>query len=559
MPEDLKHSVFMFRPALFRSWLCAAMTAVLSVSVPAPAAEGAVNFTNVAQVLALGRTVSRDSNFTARFTGVVTHSVPGRQRIAVQEGSNTIVVVAGGAVMARGTMVEAEGWVAPGEFGPILERARVKVTGMAPVPVPLAARHKDLSSGKHHGRYVSFRGAVRDMVASGGLLSLLLSEGELTFQAELPVRNDFKIPRDWADAVVELQGVCWTAVDGYGLGYAFTIQGMGTNDLRVIRPGRTNVFVSELLGTADAARAATNTEARVRVKGVVTQYSTSYRSVYIEAEGVPVIVQPLRSLRRSSSVSDALPTASPPVRPGDIVEVVGVPKLIVGRLRLDHSEWRSVGRGVVPAPVVTTPKEVLSGRWWHRVVTLQARVVNRTTARSGPLMLEQVFLEADGLFFTAIGDLPPGALKVNRAGHVELTDLVMSQMRQWDPPHTFMMMLRNADDLRYIAPPRWWQRAEARQAALGAAAVSLLAGGWILWQRRQVNRLRLANRDRRAAEEELRELNSKLEEHVIVRTRELAEANARLRGEVASLGGTFWTTASDRPGTRRKPEVGQRS
>lgn len=520
----------MFIPSLQRLVRTCALALVCSMGTLR--AQEPVTFTNMQQVLALKRQVSRDSNFTARLSGVVTYTIPGNPRVCIHDGTNAIVVSARGVALRPGMLVEVEGLVAPGDLVPKIERATVTIQGEGKLPNPIPANYNQLRSGIHFGRYISTRGLVQDMTLSGGTLTLMLSKRENTLQVQSPVPPGFTLPQDWKEALVEVHATCWTSVDVYGQGYDATLYAVNTNAIRVIKPGRTNIFDIPLLTGKEARLAATNGYNRVRLQGTVTQFSPLLRSFYIEMDNTPVICEPLRPLRRSSSQSDALPVSSVNLRPGDRAEVVGVPFYTGQFIRLQLSEWRRVGEGPAPEPISTTSKELLEGKHWLRLVRLKARVLNRTSSRAGPLLMEQVSLESDGLFFTAMGDMAEGELKLDRGGWAEVTGIAHGQLRQWDPPHTVNLRLRNGNDLRLIPPPRWWQRSDSQRIAAAAGGVALLASLLIWLQRRQVLRLRRAHGERQAAEEELRQLNVQLEERVTARTQELADANGKLRHEV---------------------------
>jgi hypothetical protein len=107
--------------------------------------------------------------------GVVTFYAPDFGYAFVQDASAGIFLnMEGPAPQARpGDMVEVEGVTGPGEFAPVVDNARIRVTGRAPLPVAPRFSVEDLLTGAEDAQWVELRGVVhsaelRDVTSTDG-------------------------------------------------------------------------------------------------------------------------------------------------------------------------------------------------------------------------------------------------------------------------------------------------------------------------------------------------------------------------------------------------------
>ena len=502
------------------------------ISIALLSAQGAVDapqpqpilLTNLQQVLALGNEPAAFSNVSARVRGQVTFALYNRTSLFFQEGTNGMFVLYRGPItnVAPGTWIEVEGPLAAGVLAPHFNGARLTVLEPGPLPEARAAQSEEMNLGPHHARFVSVRGHVRDMMTSWGNFTLLLGDESGTFYAQVRVGNNFRLPRDWIDAELEVRGVCWTATDSRGRPYGFTVYSASTNFVRLLRPGREDAYALPLRALMDLPLLSSNAVARVRTLGTVTHYSTLGQFYVQDGESVAQVIV-LHALNQADQEGEGVQRARPAtLRPGDRVEIVGTPRRNGSILVIRHAEYRSVGQSDVAPPINVKVEELMAGSYPARLVRLKARILDREVTRNGPLQIERIICQTGDHTFTALMDNVEGVeLPLHKNGYAEVTGLCIPQAGRWKTVHSFNLLLRDVNDLRTVPAPAWWERSDVLRTVAISGAVLALAAAWVFWQRRHMRLLRaseleVAERERAeaglrqalAVQKELNELKS---------------------------------------------------
>ena len=485
-------------------WITAACVWLLiTCSILAQEPSRPLVLTNIHDVLALGNDSKRHSNVMAQLRGVVTFALYNRTSMFIQEGAtNGVFVVYRGAVTnyPAGTLVEARGPIASGPLAPYVKLAQVTVVGQAPLPKALEANPEGMIDGSFYGRFVVVRGVVRDMITSWGNLTLSLGDATRTHQVQVRVGKDFRLPRHWIDAEMEVRGLCWTATDSRGRAYGFTIYAADTNLLSIQKLGPTNAYDRPLQRLSMIAATKTNTSVRARVQGVVTHYS-SVGQLYIEADGVPAQVLVMNPIYQGDREGEFIDRPKlPMMKAGDRIELVGAVSTTTGPITVFRdAEYRRIGEGVAPVPRMVNVQELMAGQHYGRVVRLRARLLERETMRFGVTPVERLILQADDQVFTGVLENPESAeLPFRKNEYVEMTGLATTQSGRWNRIHSFSLLARDPSDIREASPPAFFKRREVMRTLAITGVLALLAGTWIFWQRRQMVRLRASEERFRA-------------------------------------------------------------
>jgi diguanylate cyclase (GGDEF)-like protein len=197
-------------------------------------------------------------------------------------------------------------------------------------------------------------------------------------------------------------------------------------------------------------------------------------------------------------------------QPGDLVDVVGFPGVIEGRLGLQDSLCRKVGRGasidivpvqakdVIPPQVRTDPSGygfAAGTRYDGRLVRLEGALLETSSnPEAGTLLLKSA-----GQDFTAT--LPTfGGRELPQLEAGSRLRLIGICLVTYDPYHRaqfFRILLRSPDDIVILARPSWWTLKHSVWMLCLLAVVCLAASAWISFLRHQVamqtQQLRLAN------------------------------------------------------------------
>jgi signal transduction histidine kinase len=507
-----------------------ALPAALSPAPPQPV------LTRVQQVLDLGVDGARLKPHPVRLRGVVTLVTwEFDDSVFIQDETGGILVTTRSLPpdIREGMLLEAAGTTTAGSFYVFIKDAELKVVGEGSMPEPRRFTLAELNAGEGFGQWHQIEGVVRDVVSlrDGHLILRVASQGHWFF-TRMRIPSDLPLPAEWLDARVELRGIPLTFINSRNNPNGFDLHVSGTNFLRIIDPGTTNLFERPLL-TAQALRPSPPPRGtRRRVRGVVTHVSPTGWFSFEDATG-PMRAEGhephmgyegggnatatrRKALRREFPDTNQwryVPRPAPPeLHPGDVVELVGSPA--TGEAfapRLTSSEYRVVGREKVPVPVAMPASDVLSGKYDARLVQVRARVMDRESYMRNGLFHQTFWLEADDVLFEAmfISVDRQKRITAGKNAYVEVAGLCNAIPGELQQVRSFRLRLSDRADMRVLGgPPAWW-RSEAVLRAFGVAGtLGLAALGWIALLRRQVKRQTVRLRHALERERELGEMKS---------------------------------------------------
>lgn len=190
---------------------------------------------------------------------------------------------------------------------------------------------------------------------------------------------------------------------------------------------------------------------------------------------------------------------------------------------LTDSVIHRLGRTNIPAPVRITPGTMIAdGMNFHRVA-LRGRVEAHQWMKFMDHHIEVIVAKGDDRnfrvnvlqFSDAATRFPPGT-------EVEFVGLSFVETFVAHRGPEAQMDVLNLEECRKLKSPPWITPEWARRLPAIGVVFALLGGFWLAHERRQIQRLR-------AAERAVRELNTDLEDRIRARTAELQGANERLR------------------------------
>ncbi|MDB6135693.1 MAG: two-component sensor histidine kinase [Verrucomicrobiales bacterium] len=481
-------------------------------AAPPPATAARRELTTAAQVLALPREEALRRRLPVRLRGIVTLPMSSQRMAYVQDETDAVIVQisawpAGG--LPSGTLVEVRGTADFAVFAPQVIKAEVTVTGSGPMPEPMALPVADMMRGRGFGRWVRIRGVIRDMHLDRDVLGLsVAAQGQRVFCLSTGFPEG-RLPVEWLESPVEVDGVCWTDVDANRRPIGFHLVGIGPECVR--RQPAADPFAGRPLPLTEEKRLREASDARLLVRGRVVADTQDGR-VFLTTDFGPVQVRRAEPLLRADArVLRYERPEQPALEPGDEVECAGAPQGAPGAPVLLDGEFRKLKSGPPPEPVAISVPKAVSGTFDSALVRLRAQVLSQET-------LEDFSGGSRGVLNVQAGDtlfqawLPPGegAPQPPLAPRtlLELTGICLSHPRPGMAGEggggAFHLQLTGHTPLKSLGPAPLWMQPGLRRALWAGAAVTAAGLGGVFFLSYLVKR----------------------------RTRELAAANTCLSQEV---------------------------
>ena len=396
--------------------------------------------------------------------------------------------------LVPGQVVEIEGTSSPGEFAPIVVPEKVRVTGLASLPVPKRVTYEQLASGKEDSQFVEITGVVRsvklheasqyhqiEIVTGGGRL--------LIFARELPVSR----PEELLDSTVRVRGVCSTKFNHQRQLFAIRLMVPRPDDFKIEIPAaQASAIPAREIGTLLQFTPHETYAHLVKIFGTVIYFEPG-KVVFLQGGGHGVEVQ----------------TAEHgPLKTGDQMEVLGFVSQGDYTPLLQDAICRKISGGAPLPPTRLTSDEALKGDHDCQLIQISARLVDRTQHGSEQFLIlqEGSFIFQASLKQTNGGDrfaLLENGSRLAVRGVCRIEPGEWQQGENWRAK-SFSVLLRSVDDVVLLESPSWWTLKKLLWIAEGLGFVTLAAFGWVMVLRRQVaersRQLELQIQERQRAE-----------------------------------------------------------
>ncbi|HEV8542314.1 MAG TPA: ATP-binding protein [Verrucomicrobiae bacterium] len=237
----------------------------------------------------------------------------------------------------------------------------------------------------------------------------------------------------------------------------------------------------------EAKRATPSGAVRGVVRGVVS-YSYRQRSLYMQdATGGLFVSSP----------------TNPPLAVGDFVLVEGIGDRTGFSPTLSEMRLQKTGQKPAPTPIVTTAREIMSGRHDMELVQVRATLLEMVRRPDGAIMLR---LLSGTIPFTAELDareIPGPWSRLAPQSEVEVNGVCTIASDGIGFPRGFRLLLRDARDVSLGKAPPWWTF-ERTMRAVVFLGILILAG--LIWVAALNHQVRQQTRELRARFEHEAEL-----------------------------------------------------
>jgi signal transduction histidine kinase len=520
-------------------WLCSAIAAVIAACLQMPAeAQGALEtITNTAAVQALTAAEAAEARPVRLRVVVVSDSYPPQRSLIVADESGGLYVLATNNILAafkREDLVELSGVTDPGQFAPILSVTNATKVGTAPLPAPRSATYQELVSGGLDAQWIELSGVVQVTLSvppGSGFRRIILSVDGNPVHVRMSDGTD---PGLEEDAEVRVRGLCFYQFNQKRQMLTPVVQVPPGIPVTIVKPAPAEPFSAPVRPVASlllfSPREAVGH--RLHVRGVVVHSQPgSYAWI------------------RDDSAGLRFETQSPePLRPGDLIDVLGFPKYGVATPALEAAVFRKLGSTNPPAPIALTNPTNAFDRGGE-LVSLEAQLADLTLTGDA-LALS---LEAGGMAFSAVlksfapGKTAPAWQSGSRVRVAGICSVKYDENRPlmgiWHP-ESFQLLLRSPADLTILRPPPWWTPRHVIYGLGAALGVTLAITGVITLLARR--RLREQELHRAMAEAEFaailsernrvaREIHDTLAQGLVATSVQLRLAKKSINGATDAL------------------------
>jgi signal transduction histidine kinase len=433
--------------------------------------------------------------------------------------------------LRRGDMIEVEGRTARGGFAPNVIPDRIRKLGRSTLPKARTMPYTALATGRYDCEYVEITGVgqrawVSEPMPHTLFLAIRIDGG--TVRASFWDHSPQDLER-FVDARVRVRGSVGALFGEAGqLQGVSVLAGPASEVLVEDPPPEAFALPRRRLSSLFTYSAEGEVYRRVRIRGVVTH----------RLQGVPFDVEDYTAnthfvdVRHTLFVRDGGATTrvetsqETPLRPGDVIDIVGFPHLTRTKPILTNALFRKLRSENAPAPVELASSAPMAPEQDAQLVELRAVVLGQITRPSEQVLV----LQSGATPFEARLDSPKGTPMIGALTKGSLVSVTGIYSYRPGPPDSFGFLLRSRDDIKLLQSGSWWTLGHS---AVASVIVALFACAMGLWVRIIVNRNHFAQERLHAVVTErnrlAHELHDTLEQSLAGITLQLEAVSASVR------------------------------
>jgi signal transduction histidine kinase len=433
-----------------------------------------------------------------RVTGVLTYNDPVGSNQFIQDDSGGIFVALQRkkfeALPKVRQMVEILGFSGPGDYAPVIEAEQVRVLGESPFPRPKITTVQALMTGSEDSQWVTFSGVVRSQSLEGSNTVLSLSTGDAVVSVVVPDAAKQPAPKNYEDALVEIQGVCATIYDDQRRLRGIRLYVPTWEQIQVAEAPPADAFALPLRPISELPQfhAGAGGLHRSRIRGVLV-LCLSDGSFYVQDATGGVLV------RAQNPV--------PLVKTGETVELAGFPSVMNKLPVLQQAMIKPANPEPLPKLAHLSPESPLNESFQGTLVKFQGRILGHSSSTVQELLTVQfgqwitdAVLEKENLT-DQLKAMVPGSV-------VSLTGVYAARLDDNYKIQSFQLLLRSPNDVTLISRPSFWTAQHTFWVIGTLGTVVALALGWVRLLRKQVQQ---QTRKLREEIEERKRMEAKVE------------------------------------------------
>lgn len=406
-----------------------------------------------------------------RLRAVVTFYDPEWYTLFVQDSSAGIYVNPEGRKLdiRTGQSVEVEGVTGPGDFAPVILKAKFMVLGQGNPPEYLPRTLQELVRGIDDSQCVRMEGVVHSITNEWGHAVFDIDEKTGRFRAYVPDFADKALPTNLINATVSIRGVCGTLFNQKRQLTGVRLFVPDLNSIKVLESPPVDLFslpVQTISGLMQF-NSGSSLKPLVKVRGVVAHQQGDF-SIYLQDDSGSLYVRTSGKTR---------------VQAGDLIEAAGRPVPGVNAPSLFDAVVKKIGTESQVTPLRMAVEQAFKGTNDSQLVRLEARL-----SYQGVDGQSQVLgMHMGEYYFEAILQRRGGILPAIPLGsRLDVTGICVVK---WDPaqqPTSIMLFLRSPSDVVVLESVAAMPL-RAIFAGLGIVATgALLALAWVGSLRRRV-------------------------------------------------------------------------
>lgn len=394
--------------------------------------------------------------------GVVTMVSPRHLVLQDETGGVFIHYVCGDANSPRvGELWRVGGVTGSGDFSPVIHADRGSYLGNASLPTPVRPTREQLANGSLDAELVEIEGVVTE-VADWRIL-LLTREGMVSmlddFSKRMPANALAAEKRgDLVGSVIRMRGV-YTANWDVATGRVRPAEvRMANTTLSIDEPAPRDPFSAPAIRASDLLLFTSQSSAtkRVKVTGLLLHASPPQYLLFDGTRGFRIVTRD-----------------KPDLKPGDLVEAAGFPRLGGPSPVLLEAYARRGGSGSLPEPADIMATNLPDSRLDSTMVKIQGVLVS-DTVRSDQRVLEM--RAGSNHFFALVPSREPQPKPIERDSMLSLTGVYVSAQPDaaLANPDPFEMRLLDASGIVVLQRGPWWTTRHT------IALIAILSGGLVL-------------------------------------------------------------------------------
>ncbi len=376
-------------------------------------------------------------------------------------------------------------------FAPDVSDPHWTLVGRAPLPTPKRVSYEEMVSTNEDSRWIEVEGTVRQAeylhrTPTEKVLWMDLAISGDDVDIQIPWDGS-PVPQGLVDARVLVHGICGAEFNPKNQMVGVTVYVQNLAQITTVETARPENLIGPPIPIGRLQRFGYhNPEGhRVKLVGIVTAVLPS-RGFYMkdDSDGIYVVTRQELGLE-----------------PGDRVETLGYVSLSEAHVRLEDAFFRRLGKGALVRPAPITAEQAMLGIYDSEPVSLQGRVVGRSSL----LHQQSLLIQSGAISFPVSFASHMSEQQLPAEGSVvHLNGICVTQVNDLGQVSGFRLIVQGFQDIRILENATWWtvRRAINLLGILGAAVALALA--WIFILKRRVRQQTTVISQKLAEEESLK-------------------------------------------------------